>query len=339
MILVLHESKEIAMEHIQKYFPDLENNFRSIGRKIRIRVLYPFRTIPRGSDYKVEMVKDDMGSMVDILIRNKCVKKYSFQVLDADLSGMKLVMGVRKEGKVVKTWLFERNNGGKPASIPGLRGISEYEKAMDQHTIKERETAFLQERMNGKAETTLQERITGDLQEIGLNCSPAIRFGTAPDDTVLVDFNRIFAILDKDYSRRQILLKGKDEVNYLCGMDERHTFVAGVSGDAKSIREAHKKLRPVGTNDKDQNKRQGEWFFIGKDFPGEPDKRNVLYNYALKRHPRSKPHVAEMAVKRGERVYVKGWVEHEDHAPLFLDEWCLVLLNNEIIEKHTYYPD
>jgi hypothetical protein len=114
--------------------------------------------------------------------------------------------------------------------------------------------------------------------------------------------------------------------------------------------------------------RQGEWFFIPWPH-ASIDRNRVERNGRLARGAGSKPHVCDFMFQDGEReyicdrypklafyeseyrevlrarrkakqwnwrplpfkpdVYVKGWIKHPDHSPLFLDVWHRVEQNTE----------
>jgi hypothetical protein len=319
------------MEFIQKYFPELNNHFTSIGRRVRIRVYAPGFHGLGGLPWTIATVNDGNERFIDIRIESSKVREYTFHVLDVEKEGKKLVLGVRKSGKLVKTYFFGRNNGGSPLSIPGFTRIFDYESAPKMTSSGKNQVST--------PRGSLIEKVKGSFEEIGLKCCEGIRFGVANDDRVWLNFSRITGIHEVNQSNRQILLKGNGDANYLCGMDEIRPFVAMVPADAKTVRDAHTKLLPGNMDTADEYKRQGEWFFIPRKVPGNFTKRQVIRDSALKRMKRSKPHTAEMAVKAGNQVFVKGWVEHEDHQPLFLEGWHLVRLNNEIVEKQAYNID
>ena len=319
------------MEFIQKYFPELNNHFTSIGRRVRIRVYASGFHGLEGLPWTIATVNDGNERFIDIRIESSKVREYTFHVLDMDRDGRKLVLGVRKTGKMVKTYSFGRNNGGSPVSIPGFTRIVDYENAPKMASSGKNQVST--------PRGSLIEKVKGSFEEIGLKCCEGIRFGVANNDSVWLNFSRIAGILEVNQSNRQILLQGNGDANYLCGMDEIRPFVALVPPDAKTVRDAHTKLLPGNLEPGDGFKRQGEWFFVQEKVPGNIDIRSFIKGYALKRMKRSKPHTAEMAVKAGNQVFVKGWVEHEDHSALFLDNWHLVRLNNEIVEKLAYNID
>lgn len=129
-------------------------------------------------------------------------------------------------------------------------------------------------------------------------------------------------VLDAQKKDRHLLLMVNDTEGmkrYLCGHDERHWFVAPVSGGASTVFEAKEQLKPVvvqlvqeraGVKRKDLGKhktkgwiRQGEWFFVPRpDF--KPKAMEVIRNEPLRRGV-GKPHMAEYCCRYGgEVVYV-----------------------------------
>ncbi len=113
--------------------------------------------------------------------------------------------------------------------------------------------------------------------------------------------------------------------------------------------------------------RQGEWFFIPR--PSASIDRRRIMRLGMLRRAGGKPHFCSFMYEDGEReyecdrypklaffepeyqrilktrrkakqwnwrqrpftpdIYVKGWIEHEDHSPLFLDVWHRVQMNRE----------
>jgi hypothetical protein len=336
------------MNHILNCFPELAEAFKKTGRSVQIRVYPPRHHALGGYPYRIEVIMDDKNSLVDIRLDNSKIDEYSFQMLDMNAEEKKLVLGVRRMGKVVKTYFFDRNNGGKPESNSGLLRIADYESALAAATFgKKSKNTISRNALGGMFSGNPGMTVNADLcaqvshafDEIGLTCRDGFGFGVGTDDSVSLNLNRISAVLDINASFRQILLKGNGEVNYLCGMDERHPFIALVNGDASNVKVAHEKLQPGKLHSGDNFSRQGEWFFIKKNIPVHIGKMKVITGYELKRNGRSKSHVIETAVIKGDRIYARGWVEHEDHKPLFLDDWHLVQLNNEVTEKYFYNYD
>ena len=194
------------------------------------------------------------------------------------------------------------------------------------------------------------------------------------------------AVLDHDRLDRHLLLLvslGGEKSRFLCGHDERHWFVAAIpesESGVVNIRRAKEALQPQVVRDAVQRlrpkvrlrrrttafSRQGEWFFV--PVPGfEPDLRLVLRREPLSRGNGSKPHLMELAFRRGgtmlyvsrdhpagllqadfdaldddvrrrqnwrqmvrdAEVFAKGRISHPDHATLVLVPWHRVLMNTE----------
>jgi hypothetical protein len=128
---------------------------------------------------------------------------------------------------------------------------------------------------------------------------------------------------------------------FLCGMDERHLFIAQFDGGT-TVKDAHRKLKPQEVLAADRSApgrtlRQGEWFFValsGTESRFLADRlRSVPY---IVRKLESlggngRPHVADEVVRTDrERVYARGRVRHPDHKTLILTEWCRVHRNAEV---------
>jgi hypothetical protein len=156
---------------------------------------------------------------------------------------------------------------------------------------------------------------------------------------------------------------------FVAGVGGRVSTVraAKVSLIPDEIRERAKELPPDAINNRNNAtfKRQGEWFFVPLETPIFP--RVVFRNEPLQRHPGSKPHVCEEVCREGgelvylvggraltakefeekrhrkpkfgrgriqtrtgnARVYARGYVRHDDHATIRLDQWHRVFLNAE----------
>jgi hypothetical protein len=171
-----------------------------------------------------------------------------------------------------------------------------------------------------------------------------------PEDAVIVRENHAFRwIVQHTQGRAR---------HFLCGMDEAHLFIALLPEAARSVREAHACLRDALVDELEERApqptiRQGEWFFVAVP---EAEQREVSYlarkvlrvvrrrgiAEAARIARVGRPHVAdEVLVVRGipdasgdtsERVYVRGAVEHPDHATIVLDAWRRVVPNRESIE-------
>ncbi len=126
--------------------------------------------------------------------------------------------------------------------------------------------------------------------------------------------DRGFRVLALDAKDRHLLLEAEaDSERFLCGHDERHWFVAGVSNRVSSVRAAKESLRPEivsrsledhGVRPKDRDRRrnkgfvrQGEWFFIPVGRLAVKEKL-ILRNEPLVRG-RGKPHMAEELYREG----------------------------------------
>ena len=186
--------------------------------------------------------------------------------------------------------------------------------------------------------------------------------------------------------QRHLLLQAAtslSRVNFLCGHDEMHWFVATLpdGNDSRTVAEAKQSLKPDLVKRKERPKggkrrrkgdayiRQGEWFFMPWPHVGVNNNK-VLRHAGLVRGPGSKPHMCEFMFLDGEREYacdrypklaffeseykeilktrrkakqwnwqqlpfepvryVKGWITHPDHNPMFLDVWHRVEMNTEV---------
>ncbi len=126
-----------------------------------------------------------------------------------------------------------------------------------------------------------------------------------------------FQLLQSRADQRHLLLLASDGKRFLCGHDERHWFVAGITDRVSTIAAAKESLMPAEVRemaaqiprseiDNRRNvvfKRQGEWFFV----PVRKDVRDefVLKNEPMRKTPRNKPHwVQELYRDGGETVYV-----------------------------------
>jgi len=141
-------------------------------------------------------------------------------------------------------------------------------------------------------------------------------------------------VLDVAPELRHLLLLVRDghhKEKYLCGHDERHWFVAGVSPSATCVGRALAALQPQAVAEKAKVVRpakrlrrrcvafvrQGEWFFVpAPDLT--PPALQVLRNEPLRRNMRSKPHVCDEVYRTGGvQVYVcpglpLGWVQFSE---------------------------
>ena len=214
------------------------------------------------------------------------------------------------------------------------------------------------------------------------------RVGELFDILVSKDAPADVEVLHAEPGQRHLLLMSRSDTDekhkFLCGHDERHWFVAAVPENraVSTVRTAMEALKPVKVvgrqlrmkvRKKNWNRRrneafvrQGEWFFV--PVPGfEPDLRLVLRREPLSRGNGSKPHLMELAFRRGgtmlyvsrdhpagllqadfdaldddvrrrqswrqmvrdAEVFAKGRISHPDHATLVLVPWHRVLMNTE----------
>lgn len=128
---------------------------------------------------------------------------------------------------------------------------------------------------------------------------------------------------------------------YLCGMDERHLFIAQFEGGT-TVKDAHRKLKPKEVLDADRSNprrtlRQGEWFFV-KPSPAEARLLSELIRaepHLVERHRslggNGRPHMAdELLHQSNGRVFARGRIRHPDHKTLILPEWRRVFRNAEV---------
>lgn len=152
----------------------------------------------------------------------------------------------------------------------------------------------------------------------------------------------------------------------LCGLDERHLFIAQLPTNVSTVRDAHAALKApaarVAENRGDKIVRQGEWFFIEataaqSDQIEDSLRRNVLFlersvpigpftvpgslgSSRKVRQVRGNPHTADELVvvpSVGSRpglpatreVFVRGRVRHAEHATVRFQGWHAVVRNRE----------
>lgn len=132
---------------------------------------------------------------------------------------------------------------------------------------------------------------------------------------------------------------------YLCGHDERHWFVAALPFDRRteSVRGAMEALKPDIVRREQKRKgvthrrnrrktaayvRQGEWFFLPRPMMHVGDL--AVANGRLVRGA-GKPHRVDWIYQPAGRdeTFVRGEVQHPDHATLHLQVWHRVVQNNE----------
>lgn len=134
-------------------------------------------------------------------------------------------------------------------------------------------------------------------------------------------------VLQVNRPDKHLLLYSTDGQRFLCGHDERHWFVAGVSKPVSTVVDAKLSLKPEALADVEKKvgrkaalkrrnaafKRQGEWFFtpVNRDFHGE----HVYKNDPLTRPGGGSPHKCQELVRfGGEPVRVVNGVEYSEKA-------------------------
>lgn len=142
--------------------------------------------------------------------------------------------------------------------------------------------------------------------------------------------------------------------HYLCGIDEKHLFMAQLPRRASSISDAHRLLAPAIPiqYSRQPHVRQGEWFFFEAhaedamelerlDRLGYGSHENTGIAEVGRIRRLGRPHVASeiRLLKPGKRIFVRGLVRHPDHATLRLRNWHFVLPNREIANRRTRWAD
>jgi hypothetical protein len=127
-------------------------------------------------------------------------------------------------------------------------------------------------------------------------------------------------IVEKRYHRAGSMLIREGKYSYICGMDEDSYFVTKLPKNTKTISDAYKSLKPkaVLAWEKKNNaiaKRQGEWFFL-------PTKFEKIKGMRRKGLPLWKDggnkHIPYGYAMQDGKHYVKGYVSHVDHQPMYL---------------------
>ena len=129
--------------------------------------------------------------------------------------------------------------------------------------------------------------------------------------------------------------------SFLVGYDESALFISMLPKLAKSVKDAHKMLRPKGVDHRAV--RQGEWFFqpapepIAKQLDARVAKNPDLMGRSkrlggFRMGGNETTHQADYIRHRG-KYYAIGWVTDRrktHHAPLFLADWHRIVRNREI---------
>ena len=136
--------------------------------------------------------------------------------------------------------------------------------------------------------------------------------------------------------------------HYLCGVDERHLFIAELPRGLSAVRDAHRVLKAdeVALAERTRRvKRQGEWFFVELTCD-EHQRLAAALTTAIVWHRRAigaggQPHVSDELVRlphmalegghpaRTEDVFVRGAVRHVDHKTVVLQQWHRAVRNTE----------
>lgn len=132
--------------------------------------------------------------------------------------------------------------------------------------------------------------------------------------------------------------------HYLCGMDERHLFVAQLPEGCSTVREAHRVLEPRGLESAAvAARRQGEWFFVEAT---EDELAAIEEALPLVRRKASvgpgggRPHIVDEVVQvRAGKRFARGAVRHPDHRTIHLHTWHGVFVNREERARNGWSPD
>ena len=135
------------------------------------------------------------------------------------------------------------------------------------------------------------------------------------------------------------------KTRYLCGMDERHLFIARLSRGT-TVKEAHASLRPARLPA--SALRQGEWFFVPLSPREEARLEDLIAGrraVVLAKEPLGAgghPHTADELLRLplpswagsagrapAVAVFVRGAVRHEEHRTLRFRSWVSVVRNAE----------
>jgi hypothetical protein len=141
--------------------------------------------------------------------------------------------------------------------------------------------------------------------------------------------------------------------HYLCGVDERQLFVCQLPRGCSSVKDAHRALKRTELilaegHAPGRTVRQGEWFFVHPTYEERAQLERLLEQHPYLIHkkasigPGGHPHRADELVRvpgkvlkhgwpiRENDVYVRGTVQHVDHAAVKFATWRKVIRNNEV---------
>jgi len=127
----------------------------------------------------------------------------------------------------------------------------------------------------------------------------------------------------------------KSHQHFLIGKDEKRVFISQLREQPKSVKDAHRILRPKGLTR--AALRQGEWFFQ----PATKDELKKLEklvgkttSWSTKLESNSRHHASVM-IKVGKEKFVTGAVHDERkdrHEPIFMNKWYRVVRNLEMVQ-------
>lgn len=138
---------------------------------------------------------------------------------------------------------------------------------------------------------------------------------------------------------------------YLCGMDERHLFIAKIPNNVTTVVQAHGSLKSDGadllskrkTKSKFKTKvvRQGEWFFLPvsiesiREMETMIKKNQIVIQKKVAIGSGGKPHVADELVRNGTFTFIRGKIRHSDHKTVEFMTWMRVERNKELHDSST----
>lgn len=141
--------------------------------------------------------------------------------------------------------------------------------------------------------------------------------------------------------------------HYLCGVDERQLFVCQLPRGCSTVADAHRALKRTELvlaegRAPGRTVRQGEWFFVNPTYEERAQLERLLeqHPYLIQRkspigaggHPHRADEIVRVPGKllahgwpiRENDVYVRGTVQHVDHAAVKFATWRKVIRNNEV---------
>jgi len=159
----------------------------------------------------------------------------------------------------------------------------------------------------------------------------------------VVDVHRHLRHLVLDVTGWRLPISGR----YLCGHDESHWFVAGLSFGRKTgtVRGAMESLKPEIVRREQRRQsvhhrrhrrktaayvRQGEWFFLPR--PKMQVAETLIERNGQLVREGGKPHLVDQLyrVPGQNELFVRGRVRHIDHQTIQFDLWHRVVQNNEV---------